>query len=43
MLDGDLGVVDEIQRKYAQVAGTADEEFLLAGNQGNVTQVALLF
>ncbi|DBA87361.1 hypothetical protein WJX77_011405 [Trebouxia sp. C0004] len=41
MLGGDLGLVDEIQRRHAQVAGTAEEEFLLAGNQGNGEQVAL--
>ena len=34
MLGGDLSLVDEIQRKHAQVAGTAEEEFLLADAQG---------
>ena len=38
---GDLGLVDEIQRIHAQVAGTAEEVFLLAGNQGNDGQVFL--
>ena len=33
MLGGDLSLVDEIQRRHAQVAGTA-EEFLLADAQG---------
>ncbi len=41
MLGGDMSLVDEIQRRHAQVAGTAEEEFLLAGNQGSNTQVAL--
>ena len=40
MLGGDLGFVDEIQRRHAQVLGTAEEEFLLAGNS-NSTQMAL--
>ena len=40
MLGGDLGLVDEIQRRHAQVTGTAEEEFLLAGNQGKGNQVA---
>ena len=41
MLGGDLALVDEIQRRHTQVAGTAEEEFLLAGNQGNGNWVAL--
>lgn len=41
MLGGDLTLVDEIQRRHAQVAGTAEHEFLLADTQGNSTQVAL--
>ena len=41
MLGGDLTLVDEIQRKHAQVVGTAEQGFLLAGNQGNTAQVAL--
>ncbi|DBB11557.1 TPA: hypothetical protein ACH3X3_006953 [Trebouxia sp. C0006] len=41
MLSGDLTLVDEIQRRHTQVAGTAEEEFLLAGNQGNGNHVAL--
>ncbi|KAL3144433.1 hypothetical protein ABBQ32_004178 [Trebouxia sp. C0010 RCD-2024] len=41
MLGGDLTLVDDIQRRHAQVAGTAEEEFLLAGNQGNGNQVVL--
>ncbi|KAL3131746.1 hypothetical protein ABBQ38_007465 [Trebouxia sp. C0009 RCD-2024] len=36
MLGGDLTLVDEIQRRHAQVAGTAEEDFLLA--QGSGTQ-----
>lgn len=42
MLGGDLTLVDEIQRtgRHAQVKGTTEEEFLLAGNQRN-EQVAL--
>ena len=34
MLGGDLSLVDETQRRHAQVAGTAEEEFLLADAQG---------
>ena len=41
VLGGDLTLVDEIQRRHAQVAGTAEQEFLLADTQGNGTQVAL--
>ena len=41
MLGGDLTLVDEIQRRHAQVAGTAEQEFLLADSRGNGTQVAL--
>ena len=38
MLGGDLTLVDEIQRRHAQVAGTAEEEFLLADVQGGPQQ-----
>lgn len=41
MLGGDLTLVDEIQRRHTQVAGTAEEQFLLARNQGNHNQVAV--
>ena len=41
VLDGDLTLVDEIQRRHAQVAGTAKQDFLQADNQGNGNQVAL--
>ena len=41
MLGGDLTLVDEIQCRHAQVAGTAEQEFLLADTQGDSTQVAL--
>jgi len=44
LLGGDLSLVDEIQRRHAQVTGTVEEGFLLAGsggNQGSSTQVAL--
>ena len=41
MLGGDLTLVDEIQRRHAQVAGTAEQEFLLADTQGNGTNVTL--
>ena len=41
MLGGDLSLVDEIQRRHAQVAGTAEGQFLLAGNSSSDTQVAL--
>ena len=41
MLGGDLTLVDEIQRRHAQVAATAEQELLLADTQGNGTQVAL--
>ena len=34
MLGGDLTLVDEIQRRHTQVAGTAEEGFLLADVQG---------
>ncbi|KAL3143130.1 hypothetical protein ABBQ38_003399 [Trebouxia sp. C0009 RCD-2024] len=33
MLGGDLTLVDEIQRRHTEVAGTAEEEFLLADAQ----------
>ncbi len=39
MLGGDLTLVDEIQRRHTQVAGTAEEEFLLADIQGSSQQV----
>ncbi len=38
MLGGDLSLVDEIQRRHAQVAGTTEEEFLLADPQGGSAQ-----
>ena len=41
MLGGDLTLVDEIQRRHAQVAGTAEQEFLLANTQGNGNQMTL--
>ena len=41
MLGGDHSLVDDIQHRHTQVAGTAEEEFLLAGNQGNSNKVAL--
>ncbi|KAL0026887.1 hypothetical protein WJX77_009160 [Trebouxia sp. C0004] len=37
MLGGDLALVDETQRRHAQVAGTAEEEFLMAEAQGGST------
>ena len=40
MLGGDLSMVDEIQRRHAQVAGTAEESFLLTSTQG-ATQTAV--
>ena len=41
LLGGDLSLVDEVQRRHAQVAGTAEEGFLLAASgQGSSTQVA---
>ena len=33
--------MDDLQRRHAQVAGTVEERFLLAGNQGDGNQVAL--
>ena len=36
-----MTLVDAIQRSHTQVAGTAEEGFLLAGNQGNDDQVVL--
>ena len=39
MLGGDLTLVDEIQRRHTQVAGTAEEEFLLADMLGSPQQV----
>ena len=41
MLGGDLTLVDEIQRRHAQIAGTAEEAFLLAGNPGNNNALAV--
>ncbi|DBA67168.1 TPA: hypothetical protein ACH3X2_001486 [Trebouxia sp. C0005] len=41
LLGGDLTLVDEIQRRHAQVAGTAEEEFLLANTQAGSTQQAV--
>ena len=38
MLGGDLSLVDEIQHRHAQVAGTAEEEFLLADARAGSTQ-----
>ena len=41
LLGGDLSLVDEVQRRHAQVAGTAEEGFLLAASgQGSSIQVA---
>ena len=39
MLGGDLSLVEEVQRRHTQVAGTAEEEFLLADAQGSSQQV----
>ncbi len=39
MLGGDLSLVDEIQHRHAQVAGTAEEQLLLADVQGSPQQV----
>ena len=41
MLGGDLTLVDEIQRRHAQVTGTAEQEFLLADTQGSGNYVSL--
>ena len=41
MLGGDLSLVDEIQRRHAQIAGTAEEDFLLADTQAGSTQQAV--
>ena len=41
MLGGDLSLVDEIQRRHAEVAGTTEEEFLLANAQGGSNQQAV--
>ena len=41
MLGGDLTLADEIQRRHAQVAGTAEQEFLLADTQGGGNHVTL--
>ena len=35
MIGNDLSLVEEIQRRHGQVAGTAEEEFLLADAQGD--------
>ena len=40
MLGGDLSLVNEIQRRHIQIAGTAEEEFLLADTQRGSTQQA---
>ena len=40
MLGGDLSLVDEIASRHTQVAGTAEEEFLLADAQAGSTQQA---
>ena len=40
MLGGDLSLVDDIQRRHAQMAGTAEEEFLLAGKQVVLPEVS---
>ena len=37
MLGGDLTPGDEIQRRHSQVAGTVEEQFLLAGNSHSST------
>ena len=39
MLGGDLTLVDEIQRRHTQLAGTTEEEFLLADVQRSPQQV----
>ena len=41
MLAGDLTLVDEIQRRHAQVASTAEEDLLLADPQGVSAQEAV--
>ena len=41
MLGGDLTLVDENQRRHAQVAGTAEQDFLLANTQGNGSHMTL--
>ena len=41
MLGGDLSLVKDIQRRHAQIAGTAEEDFLLAGNPGGNNAVAV--
>ena len=41
MLGGDLTLVNEIQRRHAQVAGIAEQEFLLADAQGSGSHVTL--
>ena len=33
--------MDEIQNRLAQIAGTAEEQFLLASNQGNNSAVVV--
>ena len=38
MLDGDLTLMEEVQRRHAQVAGAAEEEFLFADAQGSTQQ-----
>ena len=41
MLGGDLSLVDEIQHRHAQIASTAEEDFLLADRQGYDKQQAV--
>ena len=41
MLGGDLSLVDDIQRRHAQIAGTPEEQVLLASNQGNNSATAV--
>ena len=40
MLGGEVSLVDEIQRRHAQIAGTAEEEFLLADTPKGKAQQA---
>ena len=41
VLGGDLSLVEDVQRRHAQVAGTAEQEFLLADAQGSGSHVTL--
>ena len=43
MLGGDLTLVDEIQRRHAQVSGTAEEEFALAKAPSSSGQQAVSY